>query len=209
MPAEVPSRKERKRQRCHLVIVSAALRLFAQKGYHGVSMQEIAAAAEVATGTLYNFFPSKEELFFEVLASSAEQGLGLILPVLEGPGDEWQRLACFIRAHEQVVREHSLALQLYLLDSRGRYLPGPKIEAKRKEIDDRVLSRLSQVIAAGVAKGLLNEVDPVIAAKSLVATLDSMILVAPQIDDLREELKGVETLFFRALVKPSGDRRDA
>lgn len=206
------SRKERERLRHREEILSAALRLFAEKGFHNVSMQEIAAAAEFATGTLYNFFPSKEDLFFELLVATAEESLGLILPALEGPGDERQRLAHFIRLHERIAREQAAAIRLYLLECRGRHLPGPRIEAKKKEIDERVISRLSEVVAAGVRKGLFNSIDPVVAAKCLSAVLQSLTIAAvedSQAVDLHVDLKKVEAVFFKGLVKSSGDKRDA
>lgn len=175
-------------------------------------MQEIAAAAEFATGTLYNFFSSKEELFFELLAATAEQGLGTILPALEGPDDERDKLSLFIRLHTRMAQEQAAALRLYLLESRGRCLPGPRVEAKKREIDERVIGPLSSVIAAGIRKGLFNDVDPLIAAKCLLATLESLILAAagdPQADDLDAELKKVEAVFFNGFLKPSGGKRDA
>ncbi len=208
MPAAKPPRKERERLRHREEILSAALRLFAERGFYNVSMQEIAKAAEFATGTLYNFFPSKEDLFFEVLVSCAEESIALVLDALDGPGDEGEKLARFIRVHERIAVEQAVAIQLYLLESRGRYLPGPKVEAKKKEIDEQVISRLSDVIAAGVRKGLFNNIDPLIAAKCLQATLESMILADPQGIDLREDLNKVEAVFFRGISKSSGDSRD-
>lgn len=48
-------------------ILSAAGRLFAEKGYHRTTTQDIAAAAEVSEGTIYNYFASKEELLFAIM----------------------------------------------------------------------------------------------------------------------------------------------
>ncbi len=206
--ATEPSRKERERQQHRQEILAVAQRLFAEKGFHNVSVQEIATAAEFAIGTLYTFFPSKEDLFFHVLAACAEESLALILPALEGPDDERHKVSRFISAHERLVREQAAALQLYLLESRGRYLPGPRVEAKKKEIDERVISALSKVIADGIAKGLFNEIDPVIAAKCLSATLESMILADPQGTHLRTDLQKVEAVFVQGFVKPSGGECD-
>jgi len=186
-----------------------AKRLFAEKGFHNVSMQEIAAAAEFATGTLYNFFPSKEDLFFQVLVTCAEESLALILPTLEGPDDERHKLSRFIHAHARLVHEQAAALQLYVLESRGRYLPGPRVEAKKEEIDERVISALSRVIADGIAKGLINKIDPVTAAKCLFVALESMILADSQGSSLETDLQKVEAVFFKGFIKSSGENRDA
>lgn len=204
--ATEPSRKERERQQHRQEILAVAQRLFAEKGFHNVSVQEIATAAEFAIGTLYTFFPSKEDLFFHVLATCADDGLALILPTLEGPDDERHKVSRFIQAHERLVREQAAALQLYLLESRGRYLPGPRVEAKKKELDERVISALSQVIADGIAKGLFNEIDPVIAAKCLSATLESMIMADPQGTHFRTDLQKVEAVFFKGFIKSSGGK---
>jgi len=174
-------------------------------------MQEIAAAAEFATGTLYNFFSSKEELFFELLGTTAEENLRMVLSALDGPGDEQRRLSLFICLHTRVVREHGTAFQLYLMESQGRCLPGPRVEAHKKEIDRRIVAQLSAVIAAGIHKGLFRNIDPVIAARCLFASLEPFVLGAienPQAVDLEADLKKIETVFFRGLLKPSGERRD-
>ncbi|MBP7052433.1 MAG: TetR/AcrR family transcriptional regulator [Phycisphaerae bacterium] len=210
-PAEKSSRKERERHRHRQEILSKALRLFAEKGFHDVSMQEIAAAVEFATGTLYNFFSSKEDLFFELLDATTEESLGTVLSALDGPGDERHRLSLFIHLHTRVVREHGAAFRLYLMESQGRCLPGPRVEAYKKEIDRRIVAQLSGVIAAGIDKGLFHSIDPVIAARCLFASLEPFILAAienPQAVDLDADLKKIEAVFFSGLLKPSGERRD-
>jgi TetR/AcrR family transcriptional regulator len=199
-------RKQRERLQHREEILSAALGLFADKGYYCVSMHEIAVAAEFATGTLYNFFASKEDLFFELLASCAEGALAVVLAALDGPGDERQRLGRFIQQHERIAAEQAAGIRLYLSESRGGHLAGPRVEATKKEIDERIASSLSAVIRAGIRKGLFNTVDPVIAARCLSATLESMILAAaadPQGSDLKTDLEKVEAVFFNGIVKSS------
>ena len=56
-------RREREKLRQRREMLAAALDLFSQKGYHNVSMQEIAEKAEFAIGTLYKFFQNKEDLY--------------------------------------------------------------------------------------------------------------------------------------------------
>jgi AcrR family transcriptional regulator len=49
-------------------IIAAAMRLFAQKGYHATSMQEIAENSGLAKGSLYNYFKSKDEIAMSIFS---------------------------------------------------------------------------------------------------------------------------------------------
>lgn len=57
-----PGLRDRKKARTRRLIADTAARLFAERGYERVTVSEIARAAEVAEQTLYNYFPTKEEL---------------------------------------------------------------------------------------------------------------------------------------------------
>jgi AcrR family transcriptional regulator len=56
--------RERKKERTRRLIADTAWRLFADRGFEQVTVAEVAREAEVAVATVFNYFPTKEDLFF-------------------------------------------------------------------------------------------------------------------------------------------------
>jgi AcrR family transcriptional regulator len=59
-----PGLRERKKQRTRRLIAETARELFAERGFDAVTVAEVARAAEVSEGTVFNYFPTKEQLFY-------------------------------------------------------------------------------------------------------------------------------------------------
>ena len=70
--------RERKKQQTRQQIAEAARRLFAERGFEQVTVAEVARAAEVSQQTVFNYFPTKEDLVFWRLGAFEEDLLGAI-----------------------------------------------------------------------------------------------------------------------------------
>ena len=76
---KVLNRKERKKLRRHQQILEAAYKVFQETGYSAATMDMIAESADLAKGTIYIYFKSKEELYFSLLVN----GLDILIELLE------------------------------------------------------------------------------------------------------------------------------
>src|SRR5260370_23487825 len=66
-PPAAPLTPERRREQTRHHLIEAAAAVFAARGYHGASLDEVAAAAGFTKGAVYSNFKNKEELFVAVL----------------------------------------------------------------------------------------------------------------------------------------------
>ena len=80
-----PGLRERKKQQTRQLILDAATRLFVERGFDGVTVTEIARAAELSEMTVFNYFPTKEDLVFGRMEFFEEQ---LVAAVQQRPPDE-------------------------------------------------------------------------------------------------------------------------
>lgn len=94
-PAE--GRRSRKRQQTADHLVDVAFALFAEHGYAAVSMEQIAAVADVAKGTLYNHFPVKEALVRHRLHADLATRLPELIAALPTEGCCAARLRALLR----------------------------------------------------------------------------------------------------------------
>jgi AcrR family transcriptional regulator len=65
MTTEQPGLRERKKAKTRLAISNLATKMFIERGFDNVTVAEVAAAAEVSVATIFNYFETKEELFFD------------------------------------------------------------------------------------------------------------------------------------------------
>ncbi|WP_074118470.1 TetR/AcrR family transcriptional regulator [Bradyrhizobium sp. AS23.2] len=83
------------------VLISEAARLFGSKGYENTSMRDIAAVVGILPGSLYHYFPSKEDLFVAVYSFAVSQSLDAVKMAVANRDDPWARLEAACIAHLQ------------------------------------------------------------------------------------------------------------
>ncbi|HVO46421.1 MAG TPA: TetR/AcrR family transcriptional regulator [Steroidobacteraceae bacterium] len=165
------TKTEAKRQ----AIVQAAAEVFREVGFERASMSEIRARVGGSKATLYNYFPSKEKLFFEVMYQATETELGAITATLDpDAADVTQELLRFGQKLLPVLYSpEAIALRrLAIAESAQSDIGKLVFEGSALPIE----KRLTEFLRRAMKRGSLRSADAKIAAMQLLSLLESELL---------------------------------
>lgn len=198
-------RRERERLRQRQEMLATALDLFSQKGYHNVSMQEIAAQAEFATGTLYKFFQNKEDLYKALVLEQCDKFEEAITRAIEKPEDEVEKLRNYIRVKGDRFRRNLPFVRLFLAESRGvsfNIKAGLNDELRKRYYD--FLEKIAAIFDSGMKNRRFKEIaNPYYLAVALDSVLDASLLLwldAPERFPYPEDPDTILNIFFQGLI---------
>src|SRR5512135_171315 len=172
-------RREKRKAGQRQEMLETALGLFSEKGYHNVSMHEIAERAEFAIGTLYKFFRNKEDLYKDLVLEQSETYHAALAQAMETPDDEVERLRSFVRTKGELFRGNLPFVRLYLAESRGMSfnIKAGLDEKVRKGRNDS-LQRLASIIETGMKKGRFQRIaSPYYLAVALDSAVNAFLLL--------------------------------
>ena len=163
------TRRERDKARQHQEMLAAALDLFSEKGYHNVSMNEIAQKSEFAIGTLYKFFKNKEDLYKTLMLELADRFQSELQEALEAKDDEIEKLQNWVKVGGEIFRANLSAIRLFFAEAQGLSfnLKGG-LEAELFEIHKKTIQKLTAVFAGGIERHRFKKIaDPTLLAVAL------------------------------------------
>ncbi|MGB0097831.1 MAG: TetR family transcriptional regulator [Solirubrobacteraceae bacterium] len=138
--------RERKKQRTRQLLTDTARRLFAERGFEQVSVAEIAREAEVSEATVFNYFPTKEDLVYSAFEAFEDQLLAAIRSrpqgqsVLEAFGEFILQPRGFLAEPDEAVGEQMAALTRTIAAS-------PALQAREQQVLARYTDALASLIA--------------------------------------------------------------
>ena len=156
--------EERPRQ-----ILDAALAVFGQEGLAAAKVEHIAERAGISKGTVYLYFPSKEELFLEVVRSTWLEMLDSIAAVTETKSAR-RDLETMCASFWSFLRSPSFATAHRLVVSEIQSFPEIAREFA-EEVRRPILETLSGILDRGVAAGEFNPGDNLVRARMLFSLL--------------------------------------
>ena len=150
-------------------ILKAALQVFGESGLANARLQDIAERAGVSKGTIYLYFPNKEELFREMIRQTAVAAIERAEQVVT-QGTPTIQLLAFMRGYWAFVRSPVFSTIYRLVLGELHQFPDlAKFYAH--EVVARGQKLLGGIIRRGIDAGEFREIDPMVAARMLVALI--------------------------------------
>ncbi len=158
-------------------ITGAALSVFAEFGFQGTTMKQIAAASGMSYGLVYHYFPAKEEIFRHLVDYALDSSLYGMQQVMQIPDSAWNR----IKLYSEILIQNALSGEsaLYFLIilqamTQGKGIPGFMEHISKKT--SQYFEILSPVIAEAQREGEAVEGDPLVLATAYLSFVQGLSL---------------------------------
>jgi AcrR family transcriptional regulator len=149
-------------------ILRSAARLFRERGFADTGMRDIAAAADLSAANLYHYFDSKNDLLFYCQDRALDRMLAAVALARTGSRSAAERLHVVLSAHLQTLLDEIEGATAHLqIDS----LP-PSLRDVIVKKRDRYERALRRIIADGIRRGELVDMDPAVVARAMLGAMN-------------------------------------
>lgn len=149
-------------------ILAAALQVFARQGFSGARVEDIAQAAGVGKGTIYEYFASKQEIFERAVEEGTARYLSRLDEELGALRPAEEKLRRIARLHMAFMAGKRDLARIVASD------PGvisERLKERVLAVRQRVEAKVAQVLAAGMAEQRLRPVEGRLAARAFLGAL--------------------------------------
>jgi AcrR family transcriptional regulator len=184
-------------------LTRAAARLFAEKGYHGTSVGDLAQALGVQKGSLYAHIESKADLLWEV-ASEGAAAFHDALDTVPEEGPTLDRIRAALRAHLRVVSEQLDIATVFVRE--WRYLEGERRDlfvAERRRYEERFRALFREGRESGELRTDLDDGTAALLALSAVNWAYTWLRPGTDTDALADRFTALLVDGMRGYATPS------
>lgn len=184
--AKKTSRKERERQQHVEEILQAAESVFAEKGYDGARMSDIAKRAEFSVGYLYQTWGGKEDLYKSLIESKFTEFKDHVENGIAATADPLGKINVLIDAHVAFMGENKEFAKIYLVET----TPAARrafnaVGSRLRKAHAAYIELVAEIFENGIKKGLFAAFPP----RDLAIALEGMIFEFAK-DHIRNDPEG-------------------
>lgn len=198
------SKKIAKRQ----TIIQAAIEVFGKKSFRDSNISEIARRANVAEGTIYQYFRNKEDLFFSIPIEKTKEfcaELELHLQGMVGPFNKIRKFIWYYLYFFKTNPEYGRILMLEMRVSRTF------VKTKTYSFLRKSTSEILEIIKEGQEEGVIRvDADPYVIRQLTLGILEHVVtrwLLKGEKFDLMDSFEDISKLVIDGIALPGGARR--
>ena len=186
-------------------ILAAAQRVMEFRGVEAATMDEIAAAAGVAKGTLYLYFQGREDLVQAIMSQVCEALLRELAAIVESSGSPSDKLGAIIALLFKHLERERVWFPIYTRD----LLRGDRGEKRRSrphilDLEEKIVALLTRFFAEGSDTGTFIQADPRLLAfllRGLARAVGCYQMLGKREDLVQEALPALLTLLSSGLLR--------
>ncbi len=183
-------------------LLQAATRVFGKHGFECATMEQIAQEADVAKGTTYLYYRSKQSIYNAALSRGLAELDDWTREAVDRASDLHDAIAAFVTARATYFFEHRDFFRMYVA-AIARQITSVKPRASEfQAMVDRQTRRLEDAIRRGVSRGEIRPVDPAATALAIFDLTRGLVargIVATRAFDVEREVAFVTSLVWTGL----------
>jgi AcrR family transcriptional regulator len=201
---EKMGRRERERQARRQEILNAAEKLFAQKGFFKTTLADIAKDSEFGMATIYQFFPSKEEIYFTLITEKTEQLFSLTEKALSRFDSSLDKLKALVTTAFDFFEDHRDFFKIFISERSGfEWMAKEDLGLRINQLYERYLKMLQNIIEEGINRKEIRPLNPEEIAYGLAGMINSFIfqwILKPVRRSLKSRIQDLLTILFEGIA---------
>jgi AcrR family transcriptional regulator len=169
-------------------MMQAAVRVFAEKGYHDATIRDIVSAADVSVGTFYFYFPDKETLFVYLYDETAEFLLQAIRQAVDGRATLPKQVSAGVQSYVNIAVYEPAAANLLLVGGAGAVAT---LVERRAAFREQMINIWQRPLDKAMDQGRIADQNTRRTAEALAGAFDEVILNLLEQPDPQAESAGV------------------
>jgi AcrR family transcriptional regulator len=174
-------------------ILAAARRVFARNGLAATRTSDIAAEAHISQGLIYHYFPTKEDLFSEIVEAALRETAALTTRAAQSTGQAWTRLEDLCEQMLAGVLEYP-EYPLVILQAFTSEAVPPKARYAIQAYGQETFEALVALISQGQAEGTVVSGNPIELTIAFTACIQGVALSRMQADSEKPTFPRAQTL---------------
>ena len=200
------TKREEKKNLTRESIIDSASQLFSQNDYHEVMIEDVAKNANIAKGTVYNYFDSKEELYFSLIEQKMSALTNSLIEKIKGENNKVSSLHAFILHNYMFMMKYQNFFRIYQKESFNKQ---NELCNEITQLENRLKKLLVDIITDGEKKGVFRKTDIVLTSELILGSLFAAVNNGIIKNYSKEQLKVEREKLFQFILQSLYQERDS